>query len=122
VASEASRVRGARTFNSSSESPSPRPLHAGRACPTCAPCLPNSGKPEFGGERETNRRARSRVEPCFKRMVVQVIREAKSHRDRRAKLFMGLDFSEARLLTLGAHTRGPPCLISPILPARAIAW
>src|SRR5436853_6312223 len=61
VASKASRVRGARTFSSNSESPSPRPLHAGRACPTCAPCLPNSGKPEFGGERGTNRRARSNV-------------------------------------------------------------
>ena len=37
VAREARRVRGARSFNSGSESPSPRPSpHAGRACPTCA--------------------------------------------------------------------------------------
>src|SRR6266851_1064418 len=41
---EARRVRGARSFLSSSESPSPHPLHAGRACPTCASFVPNSGK------------------------------------------------------------------------------
>src|SRR5207245_3100329 len=34
VASEASRVRVARTFNSIPRAPHPNPLHAGRACPT----------------------------------------------------------------------------------------
>src|SRR5262249_56193177 len=42
---------GARPIESH-RAPHPGPLHAGRACPTCALMMPNSGKPEFGGERE----------------------------------------------------------------------
>src|SRR5262249_18042151 len=49
----ARQVRAARSFNETHRSPPPDPLHAGRACPTCALLMPNSGKPEFGwGEGE----------------------------------------------------------------------
>src|SRR5205085_11683234 len=47
-----------RTRHSRSDPLIPTFSHAGRACPTCAPLMPKSGKPDFGkGEKERKRRA-----------------------------------------------------------------